>query len=204
MNVPARGGTQLRKVISDFLTTAMPPLIDVCRTQWNLADWQLPHPSKYDAIDPGMVANNDYPAIGTVMLNDRDHIRQGFDLHAQQVYSPVYTVRSFVVARTPFDPDTQKWEQDYKETAVRLRDDLTRIFQQVILQTPSLGTSKQARVDEGSMQTDYLEPWLAKTQSARWLAAATISFEVAYTESTYAPPIGNANTFKVDADLLIP
>lgn len=203
MNVPARGGTALRAHIGAFLAQAMPPLIDAARTAWAMSEYQLPYPKMYDAIDPSMVGNDSYPALGAVLLNDRNHIREDWDIHAQQVYSPVYSIRLFVSARTPLT-EAEIWEEPQKASAVRVRDDLTRLIQQALLQTPSLGRPSELKLDEASLQTDYLEPVLTRSQGGRWVASSMVSVEIAFTESTYAPAIGTANTTLITAQPLNP
>lgn len=198
-----RGATELRRYISEFLSDAIPPTVDVMRDQYELDEFQLPYPKKYDTIDPTIVSNDEYPAMGSVIINDRNHVRNDVDPYAQLVYSTVYTVRLVVVARTP-DDGQGNWEKYGKEGAVRLRDDLTRCLHHVLLQTPSLGHPDFIKLNEGAMTTDYLEPFLANTQSKRWIAASLVNAEVAFTESTWLPAYGTANTIDIEERMLNP
>lgn len=201
MTTIMRGPTLLRSYISTYLETAIPPLIDEARVQWDLDEYHLPYPLSYDAIDPSMV--DKFPAIGAVVLNDRNHIREDWDLHAQQTYSAIYSVRLMVVARTPMDSN-ERWVQPEKESALRLRDDLTRLVHHAVLDTPSLGRPDEIRCNEGAMLTDYIEPFQANTQSKRWIGSSVVTLEIAFTESTWVPKIGDADTITVEEVILNP
>jgi len=194
-----RGPTKLRAYISEFLAAAMPDVIVIARDQWGLDGYSLPEPKMYDAVDPSLVGNDQYPALGAVVLNDRNHIRQDWDSWAQQTYATTYSVRIFVAARTPQTADGS-WELETKASAIRLRDDLTRLLQHVLLQTPSMNRPDEIRAEETSMQTDYLEPMMTNTQSKRWVAPSIVTIEVSFTESTVTTPIGTANTFIVTVE----
>lgn len=194
-----RGPTKLRAYISEFLESAFPDILSIAWDQWDLDQYTLPVPKMYNAIDPGLVGNDEFPAIGVLVLNDRNHIRQDWDLQAQQTYAVIYSVRIFVAARTPQTADG-KWESDAKGSSIRVRDDLTRLLQHVLLQTPSMGRPAELRMEETSMQTDFLEPFLTNTQAKRWVSASVVTMDVAFTESTVTTKIGTANTFIVNVD----
>lgn len=201
MTTIMRGGTLLRQYVNSYFETALPPLIDVARTQWGLDQYRLPYPAQYNAIDPTMV--DSYPAIGSVVLNDRNHIREDYDLHAQQVYSAVFAVRVMVVVRSPLDAQ-DRWIQPEKEEALRLRDDMTRLVHDAVLDKPSLGRPNEIKCNESAMLTDYVEMFQANTQSKRWVGASVITLEVAFTESTWVPPIGDADTITVQVENVSP
>lgn len=198
-----RGATTLRNHVQNFLVQEIPPVIDVMREEYALSEWELPYPAHYDCVDPTLVANGEYPLLGAVVINDNTWNRVDWDTHAQQVYSPVFTLRFYVVARTPQDAEGE-WESPGKQAAIRLRDDLIGALHHVILQTPSFGQPDSIRANESNMTTDYLEPVSTNTQGDRWIAEALINVSVAFSESTYCPPIGTANTATVTAQKLVP
>lgn len=194
-----RGGTKLRTYISEFLEEQFPDVLDIARDQWGLDQYSLPTPAKYDTTDPTQVGNDEYPFMGVMMLNDRGHIRDSWDYQAEQVYSPVYSVRILTVVRSPSTADG-KWESDPKQSAMRVRDDLTRLLQHILLQTPSLGRPNELRLEESSLSTDYTLPILANTQSKRWICESMITVDVSFTESTVTTKIGDANQIIVLED----
>lgn len=198
-----RGATTLRQHLQYFLEQEIPPVIDAMRDQYELSEFELPYPAEYDAVDPTLVTNDEYPILGAVVLNDGSWNREDWDTHAQQIYSPVFNVRLVVVARTPQTED-EEWEEPQKSSAIRLRDDLVGAVHHVILQTPSLGQPDSIRCNESNMTTDYLEPYLSNSQSGRWIAAALINITVSFTESTYCPPVATANTVTVIEQKLVP
>jgi hypothetical protein len=198
-----RGGTALREYISNFLASAVPGTVDVMREHYGLDEYQLPYPVKYDAIDPTLIGNDEYPAMGCVVLNDRNHIREDVSPTAELIYSAIYSVRFVVIARTPKTADGG-WEEQEKATAIRLRDDLTRCLHHVLLQTPSLGQPDFIKMNEVTMTTDYLEPSLINTQSKRWFAASLVTAEIAFTESTWLTAIGTADTVTIQGIKLTP
>lgn len=198
-----RGPTLLREIVAEHMAAEAPAVVQAMRTQYGLNEWTLPSFTSYNAIDPTLVGNDEFPAFGAVVMNDRGHTRESWDLHAQVLYSPVYSMRLFVVARTPRTQDEQ-WEEPAKESALRVRDDLTRVVQHVLLDKPSLGHPESVRCEETSLLTDYVEPFLANRQSGRWIAASVITIEIHFTESTYVPKIADADTVIVTADKLIP
>lgn len=196
-----RGPTKLRGYISEFLEHDLPPVLDVARQQWGLDEYTLPDPKKYDVADPTMVGNDEYPAIGCVIRNDANHVRSSWDVHAEQIYSPNYTVAIFVVVRTPQDAEGN-WITPEKTEVIRLRDDLTRMVQHILLQTPGMLRPEEVRMEETSMKTDFLEPYLANTQSKRLIAASVITVDFVFTESTVNTAIGTANTITVTENKL--
>jgi hypothetical protein len=204
MTLMLRGPSLLRQHITTFLQTVMPLAVATMRDHYGLDQYQLPAPGKYDAIDPTSVDNDDYPAVGCVVLNGRNYVREDWDLHAQQVYSVVYTVRFVIVARTAFDAEGE-WEESGKASAIRVRDDLTACLQNILLSEPAMGRPDAIKMNEVALTTDYLEPFMANTQGpGRWVAASLVNTEIAFTESTYLPPYGTAETITVDERILTP
>jgi hypothetical protein len=194
-----RGGTKLRAYISEFLSAQFPILLPTAWDQWNLDQYSLPEPVKYDVIDPTQVGNDEYPFLGVLIVNDRGHNRDSWDYQAEQVYTPVFSVRILLVVRTPLMSDG-KWETDTKGSAVRVRDDLTRLLQHILLQTPSMGRPGEIRLEESSITTDYTLPFLPNTQSKRWVCESMLTMDVSFTESTVTTKIGTANTIAVSVD----
>jgi hypothetical protein len=185
---PMRGMTLLRRRVASFLEVTVPPLIDAAREQWPVEDPRLlPYPVKYDAYDMTLVEK--FPAIGFTAINDRDHVRVDVNDCAEQEYWITYSMRMFILARSPEDEDGAFLGQP-KDEAIRLRDDLLGIVKGALLQTPSLGDPANIRLDEGSITTDYLEPIMPNAQSRRWIAGSINAMEIKFREYTHLEPYG--------------
>lgn len=199
-----RSATNARAYIEDHLSIEMPKLITAARAQWNVADWQLPMPTAYNAYDPLSVSV--YPIVGSLVSRSTGWARVDINDHAEEVYEAYYSMRVFVWALTGYNPDpnVQAWEQPEYDSAMRIRDDLLAIMKSCILATPSLGKKGIVKVNERTMTEDYLEAIKLSTQNNRWAAGGVLSFDMQVTESNYAPKIADADTVSVSAGLLTP
>lgn len=196
-----RGFTSLREYIAAFLAAEVPALIDVARLEWAGVDaLTLPYPEKYDWYDLALV--NQYPAIGLVPANDKDHRRTDITDHGAKEIWTNYATRIFVIAASPLDANGQ-FIGDGKASALRLRDDLLRLVQAALLDYPNLKRTDVKLVEE-SMVTDYLEPMKVNTQNPRWAAAGIISVDFRFMEYTRSLKYGNANTVVVEELKLVP
>lgn len=195
-----RGPTGLRNTLAAFLQPAMEQHITWARAQHGLTQYQLPFPTKYDAVEP--YAADAYPLVGCYILSDRTNTVVDFDDTIAGEYRTTYATRLFVSVLTPVDAEGRP-EMPAYDAAVRLRDDLTTMLRATLLNEPSLGVSN-AEVDMSTLTTDYPEPISRGNQRASYIASGLISVDVKYTESTYVPKLGDMETFEVEVEKLVP
>lgn len=191
-NFPLMQGFEALKVyIRTYFEVAIPELIDVAREQWPGVDEdRLPYPTRYDADDPTLT--NDFPTIGFVAVNDRGHIRTDILDTAEQEYWSIFSIRIFLIVRSPMDADGEFIGEPRSE-AIKMRNNLTRIIHAALLSTPSMGQPDFVRFDENTMATDYMEAMMPNTQSKRWIASSVISGEFKLREHTHLTQFGVAN-----------
>jgi hypothetical protein len=201
MSLIMRGPTLLRAIIQGFLADAIPAAVDVMREQYELTEYQLPYPARYDTVDLTVVGNDEFPTIGAVVLSGRDFVRTDIGEEAEQEYMPTYPTRIMVVARTPLD-ENEEWEEPVKDSAIRLTQDLAQLMLNCILQTPSFGAPEAVRMNEESVSIDYMDAIMPNTQSKRFAAMASIACDIQFRETTYAVKYGDANTITLVTDKL--
>lgn len=181
LKLPMRGATDLRGIMSSFLQDNLPATLDVYRAAYpDLTVHTLPDPKEYGIYDP--ISAKDYPAVGIIVNNDHDHVRTETDTIADQnEYWTVYQVRLFVLALTPKVPDPQTgkaaWTIPEYDTAIRCCEDLTAAIQALLLSTPTLGDSR-VRMEETTLQTDYVAPQQTSTQNKIWIGNSMLSMEI--------------------------
>lgn len=197
-----RGAGTARKIIADFLASDLPPYITLARTQWALQSWQLPVPVRYDSYDPLTVSA--YPMVGSLVTRTREWVRNDITSAAEEVYQATYSVVLFVWVKTAYDSVAQKYEEPEYDSALRQRDDLLALMRTCILAKPSLGEPGVSRVDENTLSEDYLDAIKSNDQNPRWMAGGTITFDMSLVEQNYQTPLGAANTFTIEEDLLDP
>lgn len=201
--VVMRGPSVIRDLTMAFLQSVMPGLIDVARDQWSVDADYLPYFRSFDVYEPSLITNDQYPGLGMYPATARDFVRDDYLPSGAQKYEAKYSMQLMVVARTPRIANDTKWADPPKQTATRLRDDLTSLVQAALLQTPSLNSNGRCSIDENTMQVTYLDPMMPNSQgTGRWIAASIISAEFRLTEVTYALPYGTADTVIVETALL--
>jgi hypothetical protein len=194
MTVMMQGPALLRTRVVTYLAAAVPPLIDIARTQWGVTAQQLPYPVKYDAADPYIVA--EYPVMGMYVVTDRDHIHRDVNGSAEREYFSRYGVRLFVVAETPKDAQGEFVNELPFEETMRTRDNLRTVLVNALLQSPSLG-GHDMEVLEETIATDYDEPMRSKDKRHTFVSAAVVNVDINMTESLYLPPFGTVETVQV-------
>jgi hypothetical protein len=198
-----RGPTRLRAVMETYLADTVPPLLVIARDQWGLDEFSLPDPRRYDTTDPTMVANDEYPMLGATVLSAANFIRQDIGEEAEQEYGIRYPVRIFVIARTP-QLANGEWEEDVKNSAVRVCQDLTQVVVNLLLQTPSMGMPEAVRMDETTLAVQYADSVMPNTQSKRYICMSAINCDITFMETTWAVKYGDADTIDLTVQKLTP
>lgn len=195
MTMP-QGAKDVRDLIVDFLATQFPPMIDAAREQWDLPDYMLPYPVKYDLHEP--LTMEDYPSVGGIVTASRNMSRWDIDADDASLYYDVqYDCKVFLWARTPKDANG-RWVRPEYQSAIELRDRLMYLMRMLVLNTPMLGHPRVVS-DERSFNEDYLEPIRTNEQTPQWMCGGTLAMTLTKTEQTYMPAVGQADTISVDA-----
>lgn len=189
-----RGATLVRSSIVDFLEDRVPGVVDQARTEWQLDEFQLPYPLKYDAYEP--YALDAWPLLGVNVTNSSEFNRVDFDSAMSQVYLVTYRVRVFTWVRTPMDENEVPIEPEYSES-IRLRDDLSAVVRATILREPSLGNAG-FYMDESTLQEEYSEA--TAVRGDRFVAGVIHTFDVRVDESTALSGIGTSDTITVEEE----
>lgn len=202
-----RGSTKLRDIIADFFASTVPGTIDIMRLQNNLDEYHLPYPKVYNAVDP--VQADAYPYMGS-FITGISNIRpvEILPSGARRIQSN-YQVTFFVAAATPFlgqdHASIPQYEKPYRDSSLRLRDDLVAVMMDAILINPSLGTAQDeinAVVDINTLDASLPEPMRADPNGPIHVCSGIISASVRFTESTAIRYLGNVNTIATTVDIL--
>ena len=196
-NLLPHGVSMMRKHMADHLAEALPPLIDAAREQYELEDWQLPYPLKYNAYDP--LSADIYPCVGMFVTNSTAWTRVDINEMAEEVYEARYPVGVFLWVITPVLPDGG-YESPQYDAAIRLRDDMTALLRSALLATPSLGSGGAMAVDERTVREDYPDAIKLSTQNDRYAAGGIINCEVRVRQTNYAAPLAVANDVVVEVE----
>lgn len=203
-----RGSSRLRSMLADYLSTRMPQSIDNVREQYGFDEFTLPYPKKYDAGNP--IDADVYPYVGAYITGSDQMRRTGNIVGAAVEYDTTYEVTLFVAARTALlgvdEAGLDKWEKPGRESAMRVRDDLTVIMRELLLTSPSLGTAgteKRLLVNEDSLRESYPEPVSVNTYGA-FSCSGLITVNINMLESTSVPYIGKVTDTNVIIDLIVP
>lgn len=210
----SRGATTLRGWISSYLQATMPTLVAKARVDWSLEDWQLPLPLKYDMYDMDTVGANMYPAIGADFANETNNVRTDFTEAAEPEYWRNYSGNVYVWTATPREPANplavpeptpERLEEPYRETCMRVRDDLAELVRQALLVKPSLGQGPDTCwLEESAVNTTKQTAVRADRNRPDWIAGAIISVVYRMKSELWIPPIATADTIVVDTGKLVP
>lgn len=196
-----RGFTEIRQKMAAFLEARMPVIVAAARTEWGLEEWELPNFRKYDAVDPDHV--EEYPAICIDGAQDSDHRIIGYEPDASIVTLPAYNVNMAIVVETPFNPEEQEWADPAYDETVRLRDDLTALVQNVMVNDQDFD-GMGVRFEPATLNTQYLGVIPQNSSETQLSSAVLMTFQVRKTNNTYQPEIGTANTITIVEEPLIP
>lgn len=194
-----RGATNVRQIIADYLGSVVPAAIAIGRSQWELETWELPDPVRYDAYDP--LTAQEFPVVGSLVSRTTGWVRNDYTPTMEEVYDAKYNVIVFLWVRTPLKPDGV-WADPTYETTLRLRDDMLGIVRGCLLNTPSMNSNGQVRLNESTLTEEYLDAIKSSDQNSRWLAGASLSFELAVTETAYRVALGSADTITTEGGAL--
>jgi hypothetical protein len=195
-----RGGTNIRKIIDNHLSIQVPAAIDIMRLQnADLDDKSLPYPKRYNSVDP--LVSDEYPYMGSFVTGGNNYTQREILPSGSLKVEPTYETTIFVATATPFlgldAANLPMFEKPYRESSLRLRDDLMAIMLNCILNSPSLGTAGsefRALADIESIRVTYTEPIKRGNDSNPiWVCSGILVIDISLIESTVVPFIGNAN-----------
>lgn len=195
-----QGPPLLRKRVADYLSSAMPQVINVARIQWGLTGFQLPNPDKYDAYDPYLVGPDESVTIGMYAVSDRDHVHRDVNDSAEREYWSLYSCRLFASVLTPKDEAGEFVVDRPFEATVDLRDRMISIIKNALLNSPSLGGFDMEVLEE-TISTEYDDPMpINDKYRSVFRAAAVLNVEIRMTESLYLEPLGQVETTHVQIE----
>lgn len=201
-----RGATNMRRIIAAHLESKVPTAIDILRLQnSDLDEKSLPYPVAYNSVDP--VFADRYPYMGA-FVTGADKFGHGMTIEptGHTRIDPLYEVTLFVATATAnlglTEDNLPKYEKPYRESALRMRDDLMAILVDVVVAWPSLGTARsnyRTKADIDSMRLSFPEP-IKKTNEANpvWICTGLMTININMSETTVVPYFGYANVIEND------
>lgn len=189
-----RGATAVRSSVVAFLEDRVPKVIDQARDEWELDEFQLPYPLKYDAYEP--YALDAWPLLGVNVTSSSSFTRMNFDPVVSDLYLVNYRLRVFTWVRTPMDENEVPIEPEYSES-IRLRDDLAAVVRAAMLREPSLG-NPGFYMDEATLQEEYSEA--TAVRGDRFVAGVIHTVDVRVDETTAILPLGTSDTITVEEE----
>lgn len=183
------GPDELRRTLETFLLSELNPIIDAARVRLGIQDYELPYPKQVAVDDPYATSTNMYPVIGFIINHDNEHTRTDNSDSMESEYWIRYSCRFVVVCISPQD-DEEKFLQPPRTQAMRLMQRLTACLKALLLDQPTLGDKENLELIESTMTTDYLEAFLMKTQSERYVSQSIINVDIKFRQWTYNPPYG--------------
>lgn len=194
-----RGSTDVRAQIETFLSGNMPPYIIAARSEWQLEDWQLPTPARFDAYDP--LETSVWPTVGSLVSKTSGWTMDGI-VDGAEHYSATYQVEVFLWVKTPERPeDNYREGNDYEQT-LRLRDDEIALLRTCLLAKPSLGSDGKMYMVEGTLNEDYSAAVKLSQEAPYWVAGGTLSFAMKVSESNVDVPLGVFEELELDVELM--
>ena len=199
-----RGPSNIRKIIATHLQAQVPGAIDILITQnTDLNHALLPYPKMYDAIDP--LDTSEYPTFGAFVTGaDRFEYTTVEPTGAIEL-DPIYEVTIFVTAKTALlktdAAGLPVYEQPYRSSSIRMRDDLMAVLTNVILNYPSLGTAGtkyRTKVNTDTVRWALPEPI---QDNGLWICSGLMNLSISYTETTVVPYYGDLQTINTDVVL---
>lgn len=194
--IPMRGNTGLRNAVSVYVQSVLPPQIAYYREQYGLSPAQLADFVSYDVVDPYDVIK--YPAFGAYFTGHTafkhlEHFPDG-----SQEYSYTCEATLFVAARTAYlgvdEQGIDVYEEPYRESAVRQRDDYMALLREAVFRDPAMGTYTGdmriiTKID--SWRESYPEPFKVSDQrNPYWVANAVAVVDMTVIERTADEYIG--------------
>lgn len=199
MTLLYRGATVVRDAVVDYLEATVPEIVEQARSEWNLEDYELPYPVKYDAYEP--YALDRWPLMGVNVVQADMFNRLHYDSSMSQQYMASYTVRVFTWVRTPMDESDIPLEPEYSQS-IRLRDDLAACVRAALLKSGCLGQPGAILFDEASLTEEYSEATGVKGN--RFVAGVIHSFRIRVDETIPLVAIGEAEAINIEGQSLDP
>ena len=194
-----RGATVVRSAVVTYLETVVPEIIDQARTDWEVDEFHLPYPVKYDAYEP--YALDRWPLLGVNVTQAGTFNRLHYDDAMSQQYMAEYGIRVFTWVRTPMDENDIPIEPEYSQF-IRLRDDLAACVRAALLRSGSLGQPGAILFDESSLTEEYSEA--TGVRGDRYVAGVIHSFSIRVDETVPLTGLGEAETVNIEGDSLGP
>lgn len=178
MNGPKRA----RHWVNDYLSADVPSRLIPYRTHWGLDDTTLPNPELYLTYEP--VAIDHWPMIYTVYLATQNIVRDDYDLDENPKYTVTGAMRTYIWAKS-----------ETSEGASDLRDDLTTVVRDALLDGPAVSSYNQTQtdcsgvIDEASIREEFSD--LTPLKGERMLAGAYLQYNLDMTEVVTRAPLGS-------------
>jgi hypothetical protein len=191
------GPDRLRYIIANFLSTKVPEIVDVLRSQYENYDVHtLPYPTKYDVYDP-MQSGVELPVVGSYIINTEGWGAVDVLETGTEIFDATYNTTVFVVVQTPNlgvdESGIPKWAEPTRESAMRARDGLMTAIRAAILTWPSLGTAGEeyrSVINRRTIRETFPEA-IQGAQTHIWLCSGTINMDINMREtnavSTFGP-----------------
>ena len=199
MTLLYRGATVVRDAVVDYLEATVPEVVDQARDDWDIDEYALPYPVKYDAYEP--YALDRWPLLGVNVVQADMFNRLYYDQAMSQQYLASYTVRVFTWVRTPMDENDIPLEPEYSQS-IRLRDDLAACVRAALLKSGCLGQQGAILFDESSLTEEYSEATGVKGD--RFVAGVIHSFRIRVDETIPLVGLGDADSIDIDSQSLGP
>lgn len=178
MNGPKRA----RHWLDDYLSADIPTRLIPYRTWWGLDETTLPTPTLFLPYEP--IAIDNWPMIYSIVLSTNSVTRDDWTIDDDPQYMMRLDMRTYIWAKG-----------DSADLAMDIRDDLTTVVRDALLDGPAVSTYNKTQldcsavIDEGSMREEFSDLTLLKGE--RVLAGAYVGYELEMTEVVTRAPLGS-------------
>lgn len=206
-----RGNQHLRNQLKGFILPAMADALQYNRGDWGLTEQQLPDPKFFDGDDPFTAGHNSYPNIGIYATGSANFSRTDHTDYRTDQYEYDSELTFYVVAQTaPLGVDeegVESWEQPYRESAMRQRDDLMATLREVCFRDRSFGTIDNEDLSINMSVTSWRESYddpikVSDNRNPQWLASGIALCTVKVSENLQKRYLGNVDTVSTDVTKL--
>lgn len=214
--VPMRGIGGAKTVVGDYLRSALPGTNAALRAQWGLDSPQppvnlLPDPDNVFSYEQGVLdaftLQTKATASSLVFVSGTNTLRVeqvNFSPAADPYYDVIYQLAAVCWVKT--HRTAASWEN-----LVQTRDNFTVAVRFALIYDPSVGTVDHNGgwthlVDVNSIRETYPypDPTLVQARGDRYMAGATVGFQIRVRESAVRPPLGTVLKVTDTVSLLHP
>ena len=187
------GPARVRQDIADYLSMAVPPVIDGLRSQWELDDIELPDIESYKTGEPlSALGWNEDTTCVVSMTSARNMQTSGYDEIGAAEQQTLYAVRVYVYVKAgngETNSDEPGEEAYYR--SIRIRDLLGTAVRSALLLNPALG-QPDFELRASTLSEQYSD--VQKGRGDRWICGLYHEFDLRVQEQVVQTQIATVLT----------